>query len=246
VVRRTNGDFAVAGEKTSKDDLLARIDASPEQFSANVLLRPVLQDHLLPTLGYIGGPAEVAYFAQVGVVYERLLGRVTPVVPRFTATLIEEPIERLLKKYEVSVTDCFHSAGDLKRELARKVLPQDLRRTFANAANSVESSMARVKAQLAAIDPTLDKATQRSIAKMTYQLNKLKTKAASAELRRNDVLARHAAQFSSALYPDKTLQERVIGGIYFLARHGRELLPELVKAAQVACPDHQLIHLSVV
>ena len=71
----------------------------PENFNANVLLRPVLQDYLLPTLAYIGGPAEIAYFAQVGVVYEKLLGRVTPILPRMSATLLEPRIERLLTKY---------------------------------------------------------------------------------------------------------------------------------------------------
>jgi bacillithiol synthase len=103
--------------------------------------------------------------------------------------------------------------------------------------------MARVKASLAALDPTLDDAARRSTAKMNYQLNKLRTKAASAEVRRNEVLARHAAQIGSALFPEKTLQERLIGAVYFLARQGRELLPTLVEAAQVDCPDHQVIHL---
>jgi bacillithiol biosynthesis cysteine-adding enzyme BshC len=243
VIRRANGDFTFGGQKVSRDVLLAQIDAAPETFSANVLLRPVLQDYLLPTLGYIGGPAEVAYFAQVGVVYEKLLGRITPALPRFSATLLEPHADNLLKKYELNLTDCFHSAGELKRELAKKVLPPDLRRTMANAAQTLDATMMRVKTALTAVDPTLTEAVRRSTAKMTYQLEKLRTKAASAELRRNEVLGRHAAQISSALFPDKALQERLIGGIYFLARHGRELLPTLVEAAQVSCPDHQVIHL---
>jgi len=67
-------------------------------FSPNVLLRPIVQDYLLPTLVYTGGPAEVAYFAQVAVVYEKLLGRVTPVLPRFSATLVEPKAQRLLDR----------------------------------------------------------------------------------------------------------------------------------------------------
>jgi bacillithiol synthase len=243
VIRRTNGDFTYAGQKVTRDELLADIDAAPERFSANVLLRPVLQDYLLPTLGYIGGPAEVAYFAQVGVVYEKLLGRVTPALPRFSATLVEQPVERLLKKYHLSITDTFQSTEDLKRELAKRVMPPKLQAALDDAAQSLEVAMARVKASLAALDPTLDDAARRSTAKMNYQLNKLRTKAASAEVRRNEVLARHAAQIGSALFPDKTLQERLIGAVYFLARQGRELLPTLVEAAQVDCPDHQVIHL---
>ena len=70
-----------------------------------MLLRPVLQDYWLPTLAYIGGPAEIAYFAQVGVVYEKLLGRVTPILPRMSATLLEPRIERLLTKYGLELPE---------------------------------------------------------------------------------------------------------------------------------------------
>lgn len=243
VIRRVNGDFTFGGQKISRAELLTQIDAAPQNFSANVLLRPVLQDYLLPTLGYIGGPAEVAYFAQVGVVYEKLLGRITPALPRFSATLVEEPIERLMKKYRLNITDCFQAPDELQRELAKRVLPPKLQASLDDAAQSLESTMGRVKASLEILDPTLSDAARRSTAKMTYQLNKLRKKAASAELRRNEALSRHAVQISSALFPDKALQERLIGGIYFLARHGRELLPALVEAAQVTCPDHQVIHL---
>ncbi len=73
-IHRANGQFSIARERLSAEELQSRIEAAPENFNANVLLRPVLQDYWLPTLAYIGGPAEVAYFAQVAVVYEKLLG----------------------------------------------------------------------------------------------------------------------------------------------------------------------------
>ena len=69
-------------EKLSSSELISRIRSHPEQFSPNVLLRPIVQDYLLPTLAYTGGAAEAAYFAQAGAVYEALLGRVTPIIPR--------------------------------------------------------------------------------------------------------------------------------------------------------------------
>jgi bacillithiol synthase len=93
--RRGNGETAEfiigtdsAAEKLSASELIGRIDSTPEQFSPNVLLRPIVQDYLLPTLAYTGGAAEAAYFAQAGAVYEALVGRVTPIVPRFSATIV--------------------------------------------------------------------------------------------------------------------------------------------------------------
>ena len=108
-------------EKTvSAEELQKRIETAPENFSANVLLRPVLQDYWLPTLAYIGGPAEIAYFAQAAVVYEKLLGRITPILPRMSATLIEPRIERLLSKYEVELPELFHGECQLRDCLAAR------------------------------------------------------------------------------------------------------------------------------
>jgi hypothetical protein len=83
------GSFSIGDAKHSRSELAALADSSPQTFSPNVLLRPVVQDYLLPTLAYVGGAAEVAYFAQAAVLYEHFLRRVTPIVPRFSATLIE-------------------------------------------------------------------------------------------------------------------------------------------------------------
>src|ERR1039458_5308859 len=104
VHRRNNGanggEFAVGEERISPKELADQIEQAPEKFSPNVLFRPVVQDYLLPTLVYTGGAAEVAYFAQAAVVYEKLLGRVTPILPRFSATLLEAKAERILTRYQ--------------------------------------------------------------------------------------------------------------------------------------------------
>ena len=81
--RRVGRSFLVGDETISQAELLRRIASQPEQFSANVLLRPVVQDYLLPTLAYVGGAAEIAYFGQGAVVYKALLGRATPDSPPF-------------------------------------------------------------------------------------------------------------------------------------------------------------------
>src|SRR5579872_1910638 len=82
VVQRANGGFKIDGAICTRAELLARFDAEPEQFNANALLRPVVQDYLLPTAAYIGGPAEVAYLAQSAVLYDRLLGRMPVAMSR--------------------------------------------------------------------------------------------------------------------------------------------------------------------
>ena len=243
-VHRANGAFTIAKKAVSAEELQKRIETAPENFSANVLLRPVLQDYWLPTLAYIGGPAEIAYFAQAAVVYEKLLGRITPILPRMSATLIEPRIERLLNKYEVELPELFHGECQLRDCLAARSLPAELKQDFEQARQSVEAVMARIGESLKTLDLTLVEAAGRTASKMHYQVSRLEKRAAQAELRRTDILSRHAAQIENALYPNKSLQEREISGLYFYANHGPKLIDRLIDLAQARCPDHKVLTLS--
>lgn len=238
-----NGDFTIGKRKIKQAELLARIEAAPHNFSPNVLLRPVVQDYLLPTLAYTGGPAELAYFAQVAVVYEQLVGRVTPVLPRFSATIVEPHIRRLIERYQLKLTDLFEGPEHLRQLLAARTLPAELQETLASAGKSLAGSLESVQAALGKLDPTLVKAAQRAAAKMHYQLHRLGTRAANAEARRNEIISRHAQQLSAALFPSHTLQERLIAGVYFVSRYGPPLLKSLYDSAQLTCAGHQVLYL---
>ena len=242
-IHRSNGQFTVAGEKLGSDELLRRISESPAEFSANVLLRPVVEDYLLPTIAYIGGPSEIAYFAQAGVVYEELLGRVTPVLPRFSATLIEPRVHRFLERYNLSLQDSFRGPEHLRVLLAERALPGDINAGFDSADRHVQAALGEIKSALAHLDPTLVEAAEHAGSKMSYQLGRLRERAARAQLRRSEELAAHAAVLSNSLYPDKELQERVVGAISFLARYGPQLLTTLYDAVKSECPDHQVVYL---
>lgn len=245
VRRRANGsttaDFLAGHEKLSQRQLLDRIDAAPEDFNPNVLFRPVVQDYLLPTLTYTGGAAEVAYFAQVAVVYEKLLGRVTPVLPRFSATLLEPKAERVLTRYQMQLPDLFHGPDKVRETIAARSLPPDLQTRFADAYASAERSMAALRDSVGKLDSTLIRAADRARMRMWHQVNRLHRQAARSELLRNEVIDRHTDAVCHALFPHKTLQEREIAGISFIARYGSGLLQNLYDAIHTDCHDHQVI-----
>ncbi len=243
VIQRANGGFKAGGKRYTAPELMERIEAHPEKFSANVLLRPVIQDYLLPTLAYVGGPAEVAYFAQVAVVYEQLAGRVTPVLPRFSGTIVNPKMAKLLDKYALKLVDLFVGPDALKVRMAQRVLPQNLQADMHAADSAVRSAMERVKLDLNKLDPTLVASAEKAMAKMRYQVDRLGKRAARAELLRNEIVARHGDLLSSNLFPHKNLQEREIAGVYFLAQHGLDLMQTLYEAVKVECPDHQVIYL---
>ena len=238
-----NGEFAVGEDRSSAQEMLARIEKNPENFSPNALLRPVVQDYLLPTLVYTGGPAEVAYFAQAAVVYEKLLGRVTPVLPRFSATLVEPKAQRLLERYRMALPDLFHGSDKLRETLATHALPSDLQGKFTDAKTALEKSLSSIREVLARLDATLVDAASNAEEKMKYQLTQLEARAARAEVQRNEVVTRHADSLSSALYPNKALQEREIAGVSFVARYGPELLHQLYETIHTDCHDHKVIEI---
>jgi bacillithiol synthase len=246
VHRRASGaagapNFLIGEAQISQAELLRRITAEPQHFSANVLLRPVVQDYLLPTLAYTGGAAEVAYFAQAAVVYEALLGRVTPVIPRFSATIIEPKLQGLLERYGLGLPDVLHGPDPLLQRLAGQALPQELQAAFDKAGANLEASMAAIRELLERLDKTLVDAANNAAAKMHHQLEGLQTRAARAEARQSEVLERHARLLSHALYPNKALQEREVAGIYFVARYGKEFLSGLYEAASTDCLNHRVV-----
>jgi bacillithiol biosynthesis cysteine-adding enzyme BshC len=232
-----------AAEKLSRTELIGRIHSTPEQFSPTVLLRPIIQDYLLPTLAYTGGAAEAAYFAQAGAVYEALLGRATPIVPRFSATLVDPKMQRLLERHSIAVPDVFSGPDALRRQLAERGLPKDLQAAFDDTKKSLDLHLSNVKEKLGKLDCTLVDAAETARSKIDHQLERLHSQAARAEALKSELVARHAETLSQTLYPDKALQERSISAIYFLARYGREFLRQLHDAIQPDCHDHQILEL---
>jgi bacillithiol synthase len=241
-VHRRGHDFVIDQEAVSQSQILDRLASAPQDFSGNVLLRPVVQDYLLPTLAYTGGSAEVAYFAQAGVVYQALLGRITPVVPRFSATVIEPKPQTLLERYGLTFSDLLGSEP-VREKLAAHAMSKDLQSAFERAQASTRESLAAIRQFIERLDKTLMDAANNAEAKMLHQVESLQARAARAELLHSEILDRKAAFLSNMLYPNKVLQEREIAGVYFLSRYGLDLLHNLYDSIHPDCVDHQLISL---
>lgn len=242
-VQRKNGHFAANGKQWSGEQLRQEIADRPELFSPNALLRPVVQDSLLPTAAYVAGPAEIAYFAQADVIYRQLLGRNTAIWPRFSATLVDERIGRWMQKYGLGLRDVLQPKQDFTAALARRTIPADLKEDFDRSREQLERILNPLRRSLQALDPTIAAAGEVTTRKMRYQLERLESRAARAHLRREDVLERQAALISSTLFPNRELQERQIAGVYFLGKHGLEFIDRLIAQARPDCPGHQIVRL---
>jgi len=242
-VRHQDSEFFIGERKLAAAELLNEAERCPEKFSANVLLRPLMQDYLLPTLCYIGGPSEVAYFAQIEVVYRKLAGRVTQVVPRIFATLIEPRAAKLMDRYQLSLADLFNTPEKTRELVASRALPDSILKSFNLASEHVEKALALIQGPLEKLDKTLIDAAENAGSKMRYQLQGIRDKAARAEARKNTEVLRHADELITALYPNKELQEREIGAVYFLLKYGKSVLEQIKGSVRTGCGDHQVVRI---
>lgn len=246
-LKRTPEGWQAGRQTYSTADLIAILDAEPERISPNALLRPVFQDAILPTAVYIGGPAEAAYFAQSQVLYERILGRTTPVQPRLSATLIEPEIASLLAQHDIGLPEIIQSALEDPQELAQRLgaraMPIETKQRLAAAGNALEEELTALVPYLHSLNEPLGKAAEVAGSKMRYQMNRLRRLAANFELSRNPHLSKHAQALQTNLFPDRHPQERTLGAAWFLCRYGDSLPSLLVEHAGQQCPGHKAIWL---
>jgi bacillithiol biosynthesis cysteine-adding enzyme BshC len=228
----------------STADLLGILVSEPERISPSALLRPVFQDYLLSTSLVVGGPAEVAYFAQSAVLYEKILGRITPAEPRFSATLIEPAVGELLRKHELNLERVFANTEDsLAQHLAAGAMPVEGKRRLGEAGNALEHELTPLLDWMQALDADLGRSAETAARKMRYQMNRLRRLAANFQLQREASLARHAKMIIQAIYPKSTLQERLHGAAFYFARYGFELAEILTEHAADSCSGHKAVWL---
>lgn len=237
-VRRRNGDFLAGERKFSKSELLHEIEDHPEGVSASVLLRPIVQDLLLPTAAYLGGPAEVAYMAQAQVVYERILGRMPAILPRPSFTLIESETARLLEKYGLEFGDVLRGKQFVRQQMEHEYVPRGLAARFARNEKALRKILKSCAKPLARLDKTLLGALSTAERKTLHQFENLRAKAGRAQNFRTGVLDRHQQQLLGSLWPQHGLQERSLSLFPFLARHGNELLDQLSGEIAKPCSGH--------
>ena len=243
-IAEPHGLWHAASQTYSTADLLGILDAEPERISPAALLRPVFQDYLLGASLIVGGPAEIAYFAQSAVLYEKILGRQTTPEPRFSASLIEPNIAELLQKHALTVEQVFREdEQSLARMLAERAMPAEGRRRLVDAGKALDAEMEALLSWMRAYDEGLGRSAETAASKMQYQMSRLRTMAENFQLQKESSLARHAQTLATALNPDGVMQERAHAAAYYFARYGVELAERLCAAAEKQCPGHSVLWL---
>ena len=236
-LRRHGGDYLQNGRRLTAQELKDRA----ESLSPNAILRPVVQDSMLPTVAYIGGPAEIAYFAQSEAIYRTILGRMPVAVPRAGFTVLDARSEKLMERYGLGLSDFFSGEETLRERIAARLIPPALNDSLRETTSTVDTAVDRLHRTLSAFDPSLAKSLNHSAKKIRYQIGKIERKAGRESLRRDARAAAEAASLYGLVFPERHLQERLYSILPFLAKHGAGLIPQIYDSIQLDCPDHRVM-----
>lgn len=202
----------------------------PGQLSPNVLLRPVVERAILPTVAYVAGPGELAYFAQVSAVAAALGAEQPLAVPRWSCTIIEPRIARILERLELDRIDLADPAAP-ERRLAQRALPPGAQALVAQAREQAGTLGAALRAFAAADTLLQDRVAEGHAQRAAWLADRLERRILAAVKRRETESMYALATARGSLWPLGTRQERALNFIPLLARYGPSLLDSMRSAA---------------
>lgn len=209
--------------------------------SPNALLRPVWQDWMFPTAVLIGGPGELAYFAQSEVLYRLLLDRMPVVQPRAFFTIVDAKSAKTIEQFRVSYADMQRGEEHVRETLAKRLVPPELTAALLGAESSVTNALSGLEIALQSFDPTLASALESSRRKIAFQFSKSRSKVVREMLLKNEQAQRQAAHISHRLAPHGHLQERHYCLLALLSDYGLDFIPIILNNIHERCFDRQVL-----
>ncbi len=240
-IRVRDGRFAIGDESVDMATLAAEVASAPARFSPNVLLRPLVQDTIFPTVCYVAGPSELAYLAQLGPIY-RHFGVPMPLIhPRATATILDSASARFLARYDLPLESLQPQGEATLNRLLESQLPPSVEQALHATTAAVEEQMAKVMEAVPAIDPTLVGAARTTLGRMEHDLKTLHQKIIQAAKRRDETLRRQFARAQAQGFPAGQPQERALGVLFFLNRYGWGLIDRLMEELPTDMGKHWVL-----
>ena len=238
------GGFELRGlaRQYSKEELLELLEAEPERFSPNVVLRPIIEDRLLPTAAYVAGPGETSYYAQLRAVYDIFDVPMPVVYPRASVTLVESKVQKVLDQYDLTVDDLGGDIETLLRRLVIELSEHDVEGAFGDATRQLHEIINTLKPVAADVDATLGKSAEATRAALQNELEGFKDRVVRAEKRNHDVVRERLEKAAAGLNPTGTLQERTLSPLYVLNKYG-PLITRWIGGLDLDTTAHQIVEL---
>jgi len=227
-----------AGLTMTVEEVREEATRAPGRLSPNVLLRPVVESSLFPTLAYVGGPGEMAYFAQIKELFQAHGIRMPVVHPRHSAVLVESKVGKVLEKFHRSPDSLDRPFHEVAAEVALDEVPADVRRALGEMRGAVGKGAGALSKAAKAIDPTLKGPVTHARNAAFAAFDELEKKILQALKRENEISLEQLEKAQRHLFPMGKPQERVLNVFYYLSRYGPELVSALHDGFAVALGPH--------
>jgi len=239
---RVDGDQAFIGERAlTLAQLVDEARQQPQHFSPNVLLRPIVQDTVFPTICYVAGPNELAYLGQLKDVYAHFGVPMPLMYQRATATLADSATVRFLAKYELPLTALRAQDEAALNQLLHSQLPPTVEQSLAAVTSAIDERMAAVAIAVPLIDPTLEGAVKSTLGKLQHEVHALNNKVIQAAKRKDETLRRQFQRAQALTFPQGHPQEREVGFVWFLNRYGPALVDRLLDELPLEMGHHWVL-----
>ena len=239
---RIQGDAFQVGESIiARDALLERVRQTPAEFSPNVLLRPVVQDTLFPTVCYVAGPNELAYLGQLRGVYDSFGVPMPLMYQRATATLLDSNAVRFLLRHDISVEQLQAQDESLLNQLLAAQLPPAVDAAMQDVNRLLQDRMEQLATSIAQIDATLEGAARSASGRMQDDLKKLNAKIIQAAKRKDETLRRQFHHAQAQAFPGGEPQERSVVFASFLNKNGPAVVDRVLEELTTDMGIHWVI-----
>ena len=240
-MRYAGNSASIGARETALAALVAEVERTPEHFSPNVLLRPIVQDTLFPTICYVAGPNELAYLGQLREVYGHFDVPMPLMYQRATATIVDSSTLRFLSKHSLPLEALQRQDESALNQLLQNQLPPEVDDALNSVSSVVDERIAAVATAVAQIDPTLRGTVESTLSKMQHDLRTLRTKVIQAAKRRDDTLRRQFQRAQALTFPNGHPQEREIGCVWFANRYGPALVERLLEDLPLDMGHHWIL-----
>jgi bacillithiol biosynthesis cysteine-adding enzyme BshC len=231
---RENNRYALRNSKRrfERDELMNLLFENPENFSPNVVLRPICQDYLLPTAVYVGGPSEVSYFAQFKPAYEHYDITMPVIYPRASSTILESKISKFMKNFGVEFTEIFNQKV-LVSKVVDKLSEIKVEEELSKAQDEFNRIFYDIRNMSSKVDKTLVSTVDNVKEKLFNNIEMIRSKLTAALARKSETTTSQIDKVTNNIYPNHTMQERVINVTYFLNKYGDEFIKKLFDETDV-------------
>ena len=231
------------GEVSFSFDELKGIAAEyPEKLSNNVVTRPLMQEWLFPTLAFIGGPGEIAYWSELKLVFDHFGLKMPPLVPRLNITILERSIEKDIEELDLELTEVLIS-GTNKHELKfiDSLKDREVEELFSNVKSVLVQQYGQVREKSNEIDPALIPLLEKNETILMNQISFMEGKIVEAVCRKHDHILRKFTRVENALRPGGSPQERVWNPFYYLNKFGLGFISDLLQPNYEFDGTHKII-----